>query len=145
MVIEQTTTQAQIEDYINKQLALRKQKAIKALCYVGTQCENIARKQGGYKDRTGNLRSSVGYIVADNGTIIQASNFKTVKQGKDGSERGNSYVRELLEHNTSGLVLIVVAGMNYAKHVAARGYDVLDSAELNADALIGKLMKKLFQ
>ena len=49
---------------------------------VGVECENVARIQGNYSDQTGNLRSSVGFIVADDGEIVQISGFDKVKDGQ---------------------------------------------------------------
>jgi hypothetical protein len=52
-------------------------------------------------------------------------------------------VEELAPQYTCGIALIVVAGMEYAATVAAKGYNVLDSAELTAQALVPKLLQQL--
>ena len=43
----------------------------------------------------------------------------------------------------NGVVLVVVAGMNYAAHLSDRGYDVLDSAEVLAAKLVPQLLQSL--
>ena len=46
---------------------------IRALSYLGEQCVIRVRDRGGDKswyDQSGNLRSSVGYVIAHNGSII---------------------------------------------------------------------------
>lgn len=40
----------------------------------GEKFIDIARRNGSYKDQTGNLRSSIGYIIAKNGEVV-AENF----------------------------------------------------------------------
>lgn len=47
----------------------------------GEKFIDIARRNGSYKDQTGNLRSSIGYIIAKNGEVI-AENF-TMKVRKE--------------------------------------------------------------
>lgn len=40
----------------------------------GEKFIEVARRSGSYKDQTGNLRSSIGYIIAKNGKVV-AENF----------------------------------------------------------------------
>lgn len=84
-------------------------------------------------DRTGNLRSSVGYGVYDGKAQAAASGFPQVKGGTEGPAEG----RKALEGVASGLAdgarqsLVVVAGMDYASEVEAiEGKDVLAGPEL---------------
>jgi len=66
-----------------------------------------------------------------------------VKQGKDGSSKGAAYVKSLARKFPQGICLIVVAGMNYASYVSAKGLDVLDSSELLAERLVPQMLKQL--
>lgn len=120
-------------------------KAIRRLAYIGEMCINEARgknngsQKGSYTDQTGNLRSSIGYVIADNGNIVDSSSFDVVKQGSQGSADGRSFAQRIAASYPSNLVLIVVAGMNYAVHVQHKGYDVLASAETLARDLVRKM------
>lgn len=109
------------------------------LKYIGEQCIRNARLTGSYTDRTGNLRSSIGYVIVDRGQVAYESDFTTVKGGSEGAKGGKSYAHELVSQFSSGIALIVVAGMSYASYVQRRGYNVTASAELIAEQLISQL------
>lgn len=120
---------------------------IRELCICGEKCVNYARntelKGKDYKDQTGNLRSSTGYVVVVDGTVVQISSFDSVKDDTEGTKTGKDYALQLAEDYPEGIVLIVVAGMNYAVYVANKGYDVLDTAEIQAEIIITQLIKDL--
>ena len=143
MPIKLTTPQSKIDKYIKQQLKRQERALLNTLMYVGQQCVNAARTNGSYTDQTGNLRSSIGYVVAVDGKIIGGSSFDVVKGGAEGGSTGKAYATEIVSHYPKGTVLIVVAGMHYAKYVAAKGLDVIASAELKAQELIPKLLKQL--
>ena len=44
---------------------------IKQLSYIGEECIRIARESGSYNDITGNLRSSIGYVILYDGKPVQ--------------------------------------------------------------------------
>ena len=48
----------------------------------GEKFIEVARRSGSYKDQTGNLRSSIGYIIAKNGKVV-AENFTESEKGTD--------------------------------------------------------------
>ena len=143
MAITQITPEEQVDAYLRLELERRNRVLLRTMYYVGERVLNAARSTQSYKDQTGNLRSSLGYVVVQDGEIVQASDFQPVKNGKEGVAKGQEYVRDLIRRNAEGIVLIVVAGMNYAQYVAAKGYDVLDSSELLAQELVPKMLKQL--
>mgnify|MGYP006872978794 CR=1 FL=1 len=145
MPIKCTTPMSQIDKYIKQQLERQERALIRTLSYVGERCVNEARAYNGkaYTDQTGNLRSSVGYVVAVDGKIRSSSTFETVLNGDEGGKTGKAYAKELVSKYPQGAVLIVVAGMNYAQYVSAKGYNVLSSAELLAEQLVPTLLKQL--
>jgi hypothetical protein len=143
MPIRRLTPDSAIADYIAGLVEEKTREIIDKMCYVGEQCLNQARSTDTYKDRTGNLRSSIGYVVVVNGNIVQASSFRQVKNGSKGSSDGERYARQLADKFPKGICLIVVAGMNYAGYVSARGYDVLDSSELLAERLVPQMLRQL--
>ena len=143
MPIKRLTPTAEIDRYITGRVEAIKKALVYNLCAVGEQVLNAARLTNSYKDQTGNLRSSIGYVVAVDGEIVQMSSFDTVKEGREGSRGGQEYAMQLVRDFPHGIVLIVVAGMNYASYVSAKGYDVLESSELLADKLIPQMLQQL--
>lgn len=120
-----------------------RQVALNNLIYVGELAVSESRQNHRYKDQTGNLTSSVGYCVLDNGKVVKESSFDIVKGGGEGAAKGREFLHSLISENSSGLVLIVVAGMKYAAYVEAKNLNVLDSAEQLAEHLLPQLFKQL--
>lgn len=95
-----------------------------------------------YTDRTGNLRNSIAYGVARNG--VQAGDQITQVTVGDGTNAGAALVESVIEQKKESThVLAIVAGMNYAPYVEARGFDVLTSAIEIAKAKFGTQMNEL--
>lgn len=146
MPITQLTPKQEIEAYVDEQVSRLRQVLLRNLADIGEQCLNAARQTYSYKDQTGNLRSSIGYVIVEDGRVVQASDFSPSDKGTDkatGQATGKAYANELAARFPSGLTLLIVAGMNYAAYVSAKGYDVLDSSELKADLLTEKLLKQV--
>lgn len=104
------------------------------LQYIGETFVNNARNNNTYLDQTGNLRSSIGYIILKNGKVT-FENYKESNRGTD-KKRGVSIAKKLTAELKSelgkGYVLIVVAGMDYAAAVESRGKDVLTASSIIA-------------
>lgn len=143
MGITQTTPSSEIAAYIAQRVERITSALLYNLQYIGERCLNAARETTSYKDQTGNLRSSLGYVIASDGKIIYQSTFEVVKEGGDGKKSGIQFAKEIVRQFPESIVLIVVAGMNYAQYVSAKGYDVIDSAELLADRLVPQILKQL--
>lgn len=143
MGIKCKTSSAEIEEYFDQRVKAIRQAQINNLVYVGEAAVKEARESGRYKDQTGNLRSSIGYCVLDNGKVIKESSFDVVKEGGQGSTEGREFLHRLISEHSKGLALIIVAGMNYAAYVEAKNYNVLDSAEQMAERLLPQLLKGL--
>lgn len=138
MGMKMTTPMSQIDAYIGRKLDEFVEECISNLQMVGEAVIAEARTSGSYTDRTGNLRSSVGYVIVRDGEIVNKGGFDS---GKEGAEEGARYAESLAGKYPQGIVLIVVAGMNYAAYVSAKGYNVLESAELLSE----KMIKQLFE
>jgi len=110
------------------------------LSYVGEQFVNWARSVDSYKDRTGNLRASVGYMIVRDGIVI-----KEVFPGvfAAGVAEGRKAALEAVGGFSEGYVLIVVAGMDYAAAVESKGFDVLSGSISPAEKLLKKLVRDL--
>lgn len=143
MGFKRTTSNSEISRYIEERTARFRQACINKLTYVGEQAVKEARENGKYKDRTGNLRSSIGYCVLDNGKVVRESSFEALKPGAAGSQEGRQFLSRLISEHSEGLVLILVAGMEYAAYVEAKNLNVLDSAEQLAERILPKLFESL--
>ena len=135
MSIEVVTPSGEIEQYLEEQLRLKVEVLINKLSYIGEGALRITREQGSYTDRTGNLRNSTGYVIAVDGQVTTRAGFDSK------NEDGAAFAEQLARTTEGKAVLVVCAGMSYATYVSARGYDVLDSAEIEAKVLAEKLLK----
>lgn len=145
MGIKPNFTKADVSREIQRQTQAIHNAIIFNMAYAGEKCVNLARSitpDTGFWDVTGNLRSSIGYMVMYNGTVVN-QNFKQVKDGAEGVKTGQDLARSVGSQYKGAYVLVVVAGMDYAVHVESRGKDVLTSAEIFAENEVPRLMAKL--
>ena len=112
------------------------------LQYIGEKFVVAARNTNTYKDQTGNLRSSIGYIVAYNGNIEQSQFDGSTTEGVAKSQE---LAQEVLNDHPLGFVMICVAGMDYAASVEAKGFDVITNSSLIAVIDLRKMMRDLKQ
>lgn len=138
-------TPADIERMLQEKIAKYEEKIVRILRFVGEKCINEAREYGSYQDRTGNLRSSIGYVVLKDGKSIEKGGFQLTKSGGNGQKEGEAFINKVTSQYSKGFVLVVVAGMRYASYVEAHNYNVLTSAELLAEREVPKLLKALSQ
>lgn len=109
-----------------------------ALLYAGEAGLNRARSvspaEGSYNDQTGNLRSSIGYVVFKGGMEVLTAGFletNGTEKGAKGKVTGKEFLESIKVNYGGGYQVIMVAGMNYSGYVEAN-YDVLTSAEIKA-------------
>jgi len=118
---------------------------IRVLTYAGEHFVVLARENGNYTNVTGNLRSSIGYMVILEGIVI-SEKFQKADQGTDGEtgvRDAKRLAQELALTHNDGLVLIGLAGMDYALHVEnIAGRDVISSSEQIAKQMVKQLLKK---
>ena len=124
------------------------QTVIYQLQYIGEACVKKARECGSYNDITGNLRSSIGYVIVNNGKVVVRGGAQRFGGSQGSGARGVSEGKKLLAKLTSefptGIVLIVCAGMEYAVYVEdIYGKDVLTSAQFECDRLMRTLVGRL--
>ena len=127
------------EAFVQRVAETAKKRAVRALKNIGEECVSEAVERGNYTDRTGNLRSSIGFVVADDGTVVEEGGFYNLG-GSEGPSIGRERAYALAADSTD-LSLILVAGMDYARYVADKGFNVLDSAEILARQLVSQLNK----
>lgn len=115
---------------------------------TGEEFVKIARLEGQYDDWTGNLRSSIGYVIVKDGKIIGKDFKLSEKEGTDkqtGKREGEQLAMDLVKTFSKGYVMIGVAGMKYAVFVEAmENKDVLTRAADKADDFIKRHSRLLF-
>ena len=131
-------SQGDINRKVDRFVVNIEQRIIWTLGMVGEQFVNDARNTQTYKDQTGNLRSSIGYIIAKDGVIIQ----ENVEGKAEGRAHAKEVAREVLRDNEKGFVLIGVCGMSYAAAVESKGYDCITGSIPAAKALLKKKIKE---
>lgn len=128
-----------------------RQAVILELIYTGEEAVKLQRGSHGYLDQTGNLTSSIGYMVLDHGKVVSMSNFAQVatkkrgrpKGSKSGSSIGKQKAAELAaKYASDDLALVILAGMDYASHVEAKGLNVIDTAQLHVLGNLPPRIKK---
>ena len=82
----------------------------------------------GFGNITWDLRGSIGYVIVKNHHIIERY-FPFIGLGDEGTKQGHAYAEEVaLLIDEGDIMLIVVAGMDYAYYVEAKGYDVISGS-----------------
>lgn len=139
-------TKDDIKHQFDAFLDMIEQKQIERLMKLGEMCLIEARQSKGYMMQTGALLSSTGYAVYVDGVAIHrqfdAASGAESAASASGITSGQA-LAESLGKDTKGIALIVVAGMNYASYVEAKGYNVLASAEHLAERELPKMLNDL--
>jgi hypothetical protein len=107
-----------------------------------------AKNTNTYKDVTANLRNSIGYIIIDKGAVI-AKKFEKTATGNTPSndnptKKGEEAAMEM-SRDIDDKAVIMVAGMEYAAAVEARGYDVISNSVNVARDRHARDMEKLLK
>lgn len=140
-------TTKQIELWFDHFQSKAEDKMITILQAGGEKLIEIARKNGSYKDQTGNLRSSIGYVVAKDGEVV-IENFKESDKGSDkatGRFKGRRLAIDISLSYPEGYVLVGVAGMEYAAAVEARGYEVASGGNTQCEKYLREAVKSIFK
>ena len=109
---------------------------------LGESLVKYAKEQHNYTDQSGNLTNSIGYAVVQENTPVYYGGFL---QPGDGMEAGLKIAMKMAATIPNSFSLIVVAGMNYAAYVEAKGYNVILPAELKAKKDFPAAMNKLIE
>jgi len=114
---------------------------IRELEILVAQLQNHAKLSAGYKDQTANLKSSIGGVVLKDGKPVTYKGF-TGKQ--EGTSTGLGFINSLIGDFSTGYVIILVAGMEYATYVENyHGLNVLKKTELKMRSDLTKMLNKL--
>lgn len=146
MGIRANFTKQDIQRYVASFIGTIVEKQIRYLQYLGEMCLIEARNNKGYMMQTGALLSSTGYMIFVDGvalhTQFDAASGAESNAAQNGIKAGQS-LAEKVGKETKGIALVVVAGMNYAAYVEAKGYNVLSSAEHLAQRELPRMLEKL--
>ena len=127
-------TKLDISKFVGERLVNMEQVIVDRFINIGLQFVRDARIKADFKDRTGNLRSSIGFLVLKDGQVVR-EDFEQSNAGTDkqtGINQGLEFAQQIPELE-KGVSLVVVAGMQYAVYVEAMGYDVLTGSSLEAE------------
>lgn len=135
----------QIQSFITDKIERTEKAVIETYQFAGEGFVRDARLNGAYNDITGNLRSSVGYILIKDGVQL-IENFEETGNGTDkatGVTSGLTFAEELAIEYPKGIALICVAGMEYAAAVEAKGKDVITGSAQQLEVRLKKLLKQI--
>lgn len=154
MPIDANFNKTDVEKRFDAFVAVIEKRQIKRLQYLGEECVKKAREVPpniGFWDQTGNLRSSIGFMIFRNGTAIHGNYIQAegVNQqgeslnGTEGINAGQMLAKRVGAKYKQGISLVVTAGMNYAVYLEANGRDVITSAESLARQELPKMLEEL--
>ena len=111
-----------------------------ALNVIGIEAVNKARNITTYTDRTGNLRSSIGYVVGKKRSKL-VTDIKAFFGKKESKERGEVKAQKLADsfELTGDYSLVIFAAMEYADYVERKGKDVLTGSMPSQDEFINTI------
>ena len=138
-------TEKQIRDYFNQQLEAYKQYVISVYSKAGQAMVEDARSRSresgdSFGNITWNLRSSIGCAVYVDGARV-FEYFPVLMTGAEGSQKGKSYADSLVS-GEMGIVLVVVAGMDYARSVEDRNRNVITATSLIAEQILEQYIQQ---
>lgn len=129
MGIKPKFNNSQINAYALREYAEVERKLIEILQFIGEgfikEARSMTKDEGSFGDITGNLRSSIGYFIVRNGNVL----IDTVYRSDKGTDRdtgvkiAKDFIDEIKE--SDGLFLYGIAGMEYAREVESKGYNVI--------------------
>jgi hypothetical protein len=131
----------QIRQYLAKQKELIENSILERFNRLGEVFVTNARNNNTYQDQSGNLRSSIGYMIFKNGEVI----FEAFPGSQSiGVQAAKEVAQQVFRDNpNNGFVFIGVAGMEYALAVESKGYDVITGSSIVAETALKKSMKQL--
>lgn len=143
MPIKASDSIKKLDAYLDQCQQIALDYTYEAFAYLAEACVNRIRDRSAedsWNDQTGNLRSSIGYIITINGQQAESGGFKPTNapngNGAKGQKTGAEYAESIIpRYSSTPIALVVVAGMEYAIYVEARdNKDVLASTQLWAQS-----------
>lgn len=140
-----TTSASALDAFLQRAARKIQENVLKALSKLGDESAVRIRNRSAKEswiDHTGNLRSSIGFAVYEQGSKYMESAFSQVLSGTDGSVKGKKMINDLAKEYSRVYALVVVAGMEYAGEVEAlESKDVLASTKIWATSIVEQRVK----
>lgn len=140
-----TTSASALDAFLQRAARKIQENVLKALSKLGDESVVRIRTRSAKEswiDHTGNLRSSIGFAVYEQGSKYMESAFSQVLSGTDGSVKGKKMINDLAKEYSRVYALVVVAGMEYAGEVEAlESKDVLASTKIWATSIVEQRVK----
>lgn len=134
---------SKIQKIFEEKAALIHKATLNRLARLGEKCVIHAINNRGYTDQTGNLTSSFGYVLSYNGKVVTNGGFAVKDGATAGAVIGKKLAASKAQDYPQGYALVVVAGMEYAAYVEAKGRNVLTATEVFCEAEFPKMIKQL--
>jgi len=145
MPIKCTTDMSKLFAKIDTRIDAARENFQEAFQKTCLEITNLAKSTNTYKDQTNNLRSSIGFIVYDKGELVNEMFTKAgigaEGDGSKGINQGKQIAEQAAKKYPNALVGVIVAGMEYALKVEAKGYDVLTGSCMQAKTILEKNLK----
>lgn len=137
----------QMEDIIGRIVRVTQNELNQLGLQMTTAARMKTKGQGGFNDQTGNLRSSIGFILMYDGEVV-TEDFKIAEGGTDrttGVAKGKEEAERISKESPEGWAIILVAGMEYASWVENMGYDVISGTTLGADKKLQRALNNVLK
>ena len=136
-----------LNNHLDKFIEDAKNNLVEILKTVGRKAVDRSREktkvQGGFGNITWNLRGSIGYVIVKDHEIIDRY-FPPLPDGDQGTTEGIKYAEEVaLMLDDGDIMLVVVAGMEYAYFVEAKGYDVISGSSAHMESELRTALNNL--
>lgn len=133
--------QTDVRNFIRKKIEVIESVVKDQLIDAAEQFVADARSVNTYKDRTSNLRGSIGYVLLKDGNDV----FGNFEGAQIGQQKARQLTSQIKSEHPKGYVLIVVAGMDYALYVESKGYDVITGSSQEAEDNLQQQFNRLKQ
>lgn len=128
------TSERTIAEFLEKAAQIVEDCIIEEFIEWAKKDDVYLRSNKGFNDQTGNLRSSLGAVVARDGRILFSTPFETVLSGSRGSSEGRRMAQELANEMQGTIAKIMLAGMDYAQYIEdIDTKDVLESRRIQCE------------
>lgn len=114
-----------------------KKRNVELFIKAGKSFLDYAVSNKGFQDVTFSLVSSIGFAVVKDGEIVHME--FTNKGNSEGQSKGEELIKNLVEN--SGVMLIAVAGENYALYVESKNKDVITGSAQHTTSLLRRALK----
>jgi len=130
-----------IQAYVDKyEKEVIRQSIVDRFIEAGDKFYKLAQDNAAYQNHTYDLRSSIGYLVMENGKVL-AKKFETKEGSPNGEREGYELAISIgVEVSENQIALVGVAGMGYAAAVEHKGRDVITNSSGEAMKILLKAL-----